>query len=78
MRCRRPRPLFLPREEMESLPAQGIPPGTGTVPVTIICWYTGTERMPFRTCYVVQIVAGRFVNVFSTNDWILGITFRAR
>ncbi|CAL9119797.1 unnamed protein product [Musa acuminata var. zebrina] len=24
-----------------------------------------------------KIVAGRFVNVFSTNDWILGITFRA-
>ncbi|RWW15541.1 hypothetical protein GW17_00020615 [Ensete ventricosum] len=36
------------------------------------------SSMPFRTCYVVQIVAGRFVNVFSTNDWILGITFRAR
>ena len=26
----------------------------------------------------LQIVAGRFVNVFSTNDWILGVTFRAR
>jgi len=25
-----------------------------------------------------QMVAGRFVNVYSTNDWILGITFRAR
>ncbi|XP_038974736.1 transmembrane and coiled-coil domain-containing protein 4-like [Phoenix dactylifera] len=24
-----------------------------------------------------KMVAGRFVNVFSTNDWILGITFRA-
>ncbi|ONK58827.1 uncharacterized protein A4U43_C08F150 [Asparagus officinalis] len=24
-----------------------------------------------------KIVAGRFVNVFSTNDWILGVTFRA-
>nr|XP_029123090.1 transmembrane and coiled-coil domain-containing protein 4 isoform X3 [Elaeis guineensis] len=25
-----------------------------------------------------KIVAGRFVNVYSTNDWILGVTFRAR
>ncbi|KAK8444750.1 hypothetical protein SEVIR_9G193950v4 [Setaria viridis] len=24
-----------------------------------------------------KMVAGRFVNVYSTNDWILGITFRA-
>lgn len=24
-----------------------------------------------------KMVAGRFVNVFSTNDWILGVTFRA-
>ncbi|XP_073102450.1 uncharacterized protein [Elaeis guineensis] len=26
---------------------------------------------------VRKMVAGRFVNIFSTNDWILGITFRA-
>ncbi|CAD6205549.1 unnamed protein product [Miscanthus lutarioriparius] len=25
-----------------------------------------------------KMVAGRFVNVYSTNDWILGVTFRAR
>lgn len=24
-----------------------------------------------------KMVSGRFVNVFSTNDWILGVTFRA-
>lgn len=26
----------------------------------------------------LQMVAGRFVNVYSMNDWILGIAFRAR
>lgn len=26
----------------------------------------------------LQIVAGRFVNAYSTNDWMLGIIFRGR
>lgn len=26
----------------------------------------------------MQMVAGRFVNAYSTNDWMLGIAFRAR
>lgn len=25
-----------------------------------------------------QMVAGRFVNAYSTNDWTLGVAFRAR
>lgn len=28
--------------------------------------------------YYMQMVAGRFVNAYSTNDWMLGIAFRAR
>ena len=31
-----------------------------------------------QTFAVLQMVAGRFINVYSTNDWILGVTFRAR
>lgn len=27
---------------------------------------------------VLQMVAGRFVNAYSTNDWMLGVAFRAR
>lgn len=26
----------------------------------------------------LQMVAGRFVNAYSTNDWMLGVAFRAR
>lgn len=32
----------------------------------------------FNEPATMQMVAGRFVNVYSTNDWTLGITFRAR
>lgn len=36
----------------------------------------------FYPCFndpaTMQMVAGRFVNAYSTNDWTLGITFRAR
>ncbi|RWW60952.1 hypothetical protein BHE74_00032018 [Ensete ventricosum] len=45
-RRRRPRLLFLPREETYrgDRYALCIPPDTGPVPVPIICWYTGTDR----------------------------------
>lgn len=32
----------------------------------------------YDTFFLLKMVAGRFINAYSTNDWILGITFRAR
>jgi hypothetical protein len=41
------------------------------VPQHIICATLHARTSP-------QMVAGRFVNVYSKDDWILGVTFRAR
>lgn len=37
-----------------------------------------TSSQVFNDPATMQMVAGRFVNAYSTNDWTLGITFRAR
>jgi len=34
--------------------------------------------LAFNDGATMQVVAGRFVNAYSSNDWTLGVTFRAR
>lgn len=34
--------------------------------------------VPMLISAVLQMVAGRFINCYATNDWTLAIAFRAR